>query len=272
MAANVVSVRNDLSDTWLSLRFELLKHLRRRRVYIVAAMAVIVPLFFYIYYYQERPEAAVDFAGIALMFVDILVVVSAAMFAGDAVCGEFESKTSLLVFPTPQKRSSIFAGKYLAALMATFLVVSLYYVVLSLQTGQLFGWGDIPQEIGESFLMALVYSASAVSLAFLISGLLKRSMSATIVSFLVLMMILPIIQMIVSAMDREPWFIVTYSGDLITSVLGASSSLPTGPGGGTHDRGVLQFTPQLGTGLAVMAAWAAGCLASGMALAVRKED
>ena len=269
MATNALSVRNDFSDTWLSLRFELLKHLRRRRVYIVAAMAIVVPLFFYIYYYQEHPDAAADFASISLMFVDVLIVVSAAMFAGDAVCGEFENKTSLLVFPTPQKRSSIFAGKYLAALMATFLVVSLYYVVLSLQLGQLFGWGNIPHELGKSFLMALIYSAAAVSLAFLVSGLLKRSMSATIVSFLVLMMILPIIQMILSAVNQEPWFVVTYSGDLITSVLGASATPAMGPHDGNE---MQQFTPTIGTGIAVMLTWAVVCLSSGMALAVRKED
>jgi ABC-2 type transport system permease protein len=269
MATNAVSVRNDFSETWLSLRFEMLKHLRRRRLYIVAAMAIVVPLFFYIYYYQEHPEAAADFASMSLMFVDVLIVVSAAMFAGDAVCGEFENKTSLLMFPTPQRRSSIFAGKYLAALAATFLVVSLYYVVLSLQTGQLFGWGNIPHELGKSFLMALIYSAAAVSAAFLVSGLLKRSMSATIVSFLVLMMLLPITQMILSAVNQEPWFIVTYSGDLITSVLGASAAPPMGPHGGNE---MQQFTPTLGTGIAVMATWALACLASGMALAVRKED
>ena len=118
--------------------------------------------------------------------------------------------------------------------------------------------------------MALILpSAAAVSLAFLVSGLLKRSMSATIVSFLVLMMILPIIQMILSAVNQEPWFVVTYSGDLITSVLGASATPAMGPHDGNE---MQQFTPTIGTGIAVMLTWAVVCLSSGMALAVRKED
>src|SRR5512136_1261937 len=254
MAANVVGMRNNFSETWLSLRFELLKHLKRRRLFIVTALAVTVPLFFYIYFYQQHPDAAVDFANMSLMFMNVLIVISAAMFAGDAVCGEFEKRTSLLLFPTPQRRSSIFVGKYVAALAATFLVVSLYYVVLTLQIGQLFGWGDIPGELGKSFLTALVYSTAAVSVAFLVSSLLKRSMSATIVSFLALLMILPIIQMLISILDQEPWFIVTYSGGLITSVLGASRVSMPG-----HGDMVQQFTPSFGEGVAVMVAYAVAC-------------
>ena len=219
MATNVESIRSSVSETWLSVRFELLKHLKRRRLFIVAALAIVVPLLFYIYFYQQHPDAASDFANMSLTFLSVLIVISAAMFAGDAVCGEFEKKTSLLLFPTPQKRSSIFAGKYMAALMATFLVVSLYYLVLTLQIGQLFGWGEIPAELGKSFATALIYSAAAVSVVFFVSSLLKRSMSATIVGFLVLLMILPIISMIITQLDQEPWFIVTYSAGLITSVL-----------------------------------------------------
>jgi ABC-type transport system involved in multi-copper enzyme maturation permease subunit len=113
----------------------------------------------------------------------------------------------------------------------------------------------------------LVYSTAAVCVAFFVSSFLKRSISATIVSFLALLMILPIIQMIIIILDQEPWFIVTYSAGLITSVLGAGRASVPG-----HGNMVQQFTPTLGTGIAVMVAWAAICLAAGMAMAVRKED
>ena len=268
MAANAVSVRNSFSETWLSVRFELLKHLKRRRLFIVAGLAILIPLLFYIYFYKEHPTDPSVFAATSLTFMNVLIVISAAMFAGDAICGEFEKKTSLLLFPTPQKRSSIFAGKYVAALMGTFLVVSLYYLVISLQLGQLFGWGNIPVELGKSFLTALIYSAAAVSVVFFVSSLLKRSMSATIVGFLALLMILPILSMIVTLLNREPWFIVTYSGGLITDVLGVASGFGTGP----HGDAMQQFTPTFGKGIAVMVTYAVVCLAGAMAIAVRKED
>ena len=129
MATNAVSMRNNFSETWLSLRFELLKHLKRRRLAHSSGPG------------DHLASAPLDtHAGYGRgvcrqfpQFHQVLIVISAAMFAGDAVCGEFEKKTSLLLFPTPQNRASIFAGKYLAALLCTLLVVALWYVVLTLE-------------------------------------------------------------------------------------------------------------------------------------------
>jgi ABC-type transport system involved in multi-copper enzyme maturation permease subunit len=256
-------MRNGFSETWLSLRFELLKHLKRRRLLILVALAVLLPLFPLI----SRPDTAVEFAGSSLNFISVLIVISAAMFAGDSVCGEYEKKTSLLLFPTPQNRASIFVGKYLAALLGTFLVVALWYVVLTLEIGPLYGWEEMPADLWKSFATALVFSTTAVGVAFLVSSLFKRSISATILVFLILMMIMPVGVMIMTMLDSEPWFIPTYSANLITTVLGASSRLPM-----PHGNLVKQFTPTLGTGIAVMVTYAVVCLGAGMAIAVRKED
>ena len=260
------NIRNDVFDTYLSVKFELMKHLRNRRLFIVGALAIIIPLIFYV----KVPDTAGVFAANVLTFLNVLIVISAAMFAGDAICGEFEKKTNLLSFPTPQRRSSIFAGKYIAALLATFLVVLLYYVVMTLQIAQLYGWGAIPTELGKSFLTALIFSAAAASVVFFFSAVLKRSISSTIVGFLFLMVILRVVQQILTRVNQEPWFIVTYSADLITNVLGVSSSLGFGHGEGEPTLTV--FTPHLGVGIAVMAAYAIVGFAAGMALAIRKEE
>jgi ABC-2 type transport system permease protein len=266
MAIRRESVNNDIFDTYLSVKFELVKHLKRRRLPIVAALAVIAPLIFYV----KVPDTAGVFAATVLSFLSLLIIISAAMFAGDAVCGEFEKKTSLLLFPTPQRRSTIFAGKYIAALLATLLVVILYYIVMTLQIAQLYGWGQIPTELAKSFLTALVYSFSAVSVVFLFSAILKRSISSTIVGFLFLLMILPIVATVLMRVNQEPWFIVTYSANLIRDVLGVSSSLPFGPG--EHGFNLTAFMPHFGVGIAVMVAYAIVGFVSGIAIAVRKEE
>ncbi len=243
-------IREDVYNAYLSFKFESRKHLRRRRLLIVTALAVIVPLLFYI----AIPDTASEFAATSLNFLNVLIIISGAMFAGDAICGEFERKTGLLSFPTPQRRISIFAGKYIAALVATFLVVSLYYLVTVLQISHLFGGGEIPAELGQSFLVALIYATSAISIVFFFSSILKRSISATILGFVSLMMILPVASRVLTSVDIEPWFIVTYSADLITSVLGVEgSAFGQGPGGGF---GSAAFEPTLGVGIVVMLAYA----------------
>ena len=74
--------------------------------------------------------------------------------------------------------------------------------------------------------------------------------------------------MILTQLNHEPWYIVTYSANLITSVLGGSGIM----GPGRHQDVVRQFTPTFGKGIVVMVTYALACLAAGMAMAVRKED
>jgi hypothetical protein len=83
------------------------------------------------------------------------------------------------------------------------------------------------------------------------------------------MMILPIVSLILMRVNQEPWFIVSYSANLITDVLGVSGGVPTGPG--EHFPGQ-NFTPDFGVGIAVMIAYAIVGLVSGMVIAGRKED
>jgi len=65
------SIKKDFFDTYLSFKFELLKHWKRRRLLIVAALAVGLPLLFYAY----TPDDAYMFAANALdvVWVSILL-------------------------------------------------------------------------------------------------------------------------------------------------------------------------------------------------------
>jgi ABC-2 type transport system permease protein len=194
------------------------------------------------------------------------MIISAAMFAGDSISGEFESKTGLLLFPTPQSRTSIFVGKYTAALIITFLVVSLYYVIMVLQTIHLYGVEEIPTDLAQSYLTASIYVTSVVSVVFFLSSILKRAIASTILGFVLLMLVLPVVAAVLSTQEIEPWFIVTYSGELITSVLG-KTSLFTGPGG----RFMENYTPDFGPGIAVMAVYTVVGFVTGLYIANRKS-
>jgi ABC-2 type transport system permease protein len=262
MTSPVEVVKGELYDIYLSTMFELRKHLRRRRLLIVVALAVLVPLIFY----ATTPDTAGRFAFASLTFLSILMIISAAMFAGDSISGEFENKTGLLLFPTPQSRTSIFMGKYLAALIITFLVVSLYYVIMILQTIHLYGASEIPTELPQSYLTASIYVTSVVSVVFFFSSTLKRSMASTILGFVFLMLVLPVVSGVLSSQDIEPWFIVTYSGELITSVLEEGSFI-TGPGGRLSLR---TFSPEFGLGIGVMAAYTVIGFVASIMIANRK--
>lgn len=265
------SIRNDFYDTYLSFRFELLRHWKRRRLLIVVALSVFIPLLFYAY----TPDEAVMFAANSLDVVRVLGAIVAAFLAGDAVCGEFERKTGLVLFPTPQRRFSIFFGKYIAALLPTLLAGALYFVILTLQIAQLYGWGEIPVELWRSFLVTMLTATAAVSVIFFFSSLLKRAVAAIVMGFMFLWMFSFILEGILMRVGQEPWFLISYSSRLIVEELGVLSSLPFNPEDHAdwYDFAIeLTYRPDLGVSIAVLVAYAIVGLAGGMVLALRREQ
>ena len=244
---------NDIRNVFLSTEFELRKHLRRRRLLLVLALAILLSLIFYVIppaFGIDFADSANSFASTNLAFITLLIIISGALFAGDAVSGDFEKKTGLLLFPTPQRRTSIFIGKYIAAILGVFFVVTVYYLATMLEIAQIYGFGEVSLEFAQSFGLALLYSTSVVSVIFFFSSILKRTISSALLGFFLLMMILPMISNVMMMVDVEPSFIVTYSSDLITDVLSPESGLIGGGPGGQLNTG--SFAPELYSGMALM--------------------
>ncbi|MBM3157051.1 MAG: ABC transporter permease [Chloroflexi bacterium] len=269
------NINNAVIDTFLSFRFELVRYLKSKRLLILGGLAIIMPLLFLL----KTVNTASGFAVLALDVFGVFIVISAAMFTGDAVNGEFERKTNLLSFSTPQRRSSIFIGKYIAAVLATFFVIMLFYLTMTLQMAGLYGWGEIPAELGKSFLIALLSAAAAVGVVFFFSSLLKRTMASTIVGALFIMWVMEIVRIIMMVVGQEPWFIPTYSAELLKNVLNTESILDLAPQQMFQERIQERFgitltfyEPELWLGIAVLATWAIVGFVSGMAIAVRRED
>jgi ABC-2 type transport system permease protein len=268
---NYIPALDDFKNMYLSVRFELLKHLRRKRVIITLALAILIPLIFLTVppaLGQDYADTANDFVASNLAFISLLIILSGAIFTGDAISGEFEKKTGLLLFPTPQRKSSIFMGKYIAAVISTWLIVSIYYLVTILEISSIYGASGITIELAQSFLLALLYSTSVVSIVFFFSSIMKKAITSTLIGFFLLMMILPIITTVFTAAEVDPWFIVTHDGDLITNVLGAGNGGGFGPG---HGFNLTTFEPELWSGIGVMSAYTIILFLIGIVFANRRR-
>ncbi len=269
-------VCTDLNHVYLNVLFELKKHWKKNRIILVSLLAIALPLIFYAIpplLGSDYSDTANGFVSSNLSFITLLIIISAAMFTGDSISSEFENRTGLILFPTPQRQNSIFVGKYIASLLATWLAVMLYYFLPMLGVIQVYGFDQVSMEFGQSFLLAILYSSSAVSLIYFFSAVMKRSITSTLIGFFALMMIMPIIFMVLTLGDVNPWFIITNSADLITDVLGASSS-SFSPGGHTDGgpmSGLADFSPDFYVGIGVMAAYAIGFFIAGLGIANRKK-
>jgi ABC-2 type transport system permease protein len=264
-----------MRHTFLSTTLEIRKHLRRRRIIITATLAILLPIIFYIVpiaFGSDFAETGNAFASTNLGFINLLIIISAAIFTGDTISGEFENRTGLLLFPTPQRRNTIFVGKFISALLATWIAISLYFFVTSLEIISIYDAAELSIELAQSYLLALIYGASVVGLIFFFSSTLRRTITSTLLGFFLLMMILPIISSVLSIAEVDPWFLVTHSAGLITDVFNLPSAGGFGPGQGPGGSGAfVTFVPEFYLGITVMATYAIIPFLVGLVIANGKQ-
>jgi ABC-2 type transport system permease protein len=132
-----------------------------------------------------------DFNSLFLSFASILIIIAATFFGSDAIVGEFQNRTGYLVFPTPLKRWVLFFGKFTASITAGLIVTVLFYAGVALLSFTTIGGVDDDFALSLAFAVGFLTAATAV--AYLISSVLKGSTGATVLTFLMFIIILPII-------------------------------------------------------------------------------
>lgn len=256
-------------------KFELLRQFRRRRMVLLLAIAGVVAaaLFGVMRAFGAEGSTAYSYLSSYGPFVSILAALAATFFGGDALVGEFEHRTGYLLFPQPVTRTSIFVGKLLAALGLTSLTVGTYYAIMA---GATLGVkGTLPVEVAYSFLLAILYTTAALGVAFLLSSALKTTTVASVLTFALLFFVLAIVSTILGVASVRPDGNLAFAGQTIANIL--AGPYPSGypgdsPGGGPGGRpGLTQYSPAVGTSIAVMAAWALISFAVALFLYRRRE-
>ncbi|MGQ4892851.1 MAG: ABC transporter permease [Candidatus Njordarchaeia archaeon] len=200
-------------------KFELLRHLRRRRVYFMAAILALImflPQIITTALNLGIPDDPKDFITQQLSMIDMLIILSATFFAGDVLVSEYEKRTGYTLFPNPLRKEVIYMGKMASSLLASLMVILIYYIYGAATTYVYYS--TIPGEIWTSLGYAILYTFAVVGLAFLFNVLNRSTMTSTLLTFFTLFMILPIVTNVISLTGSEPWYILTYAADVITLV------------------------------------------------------
>jgi len=158
-----------------------------------------------------------DFDSLFLSFVSILVIVCATFFAADALVGEFQNRTGYLIFPNPVKREVLFMGKLGASMTAGIIVILLFYgglAALSYATV-----GGVDDDFNLSLAFALEFLLAATAVGYLISSLLKGTTGATVLTFLLFMIILPIVDGVSSFAGVKLEASLTFAANVMTYVI-----------------------------------------------------
>ncbi|MFQ6106658.1 MAG: ABC transporter permease [Thermoplasmata archaeon] len=250
------------------VRYELLGYLRKKRLWVM--FAILFLMFFLILLLPvalgvKYPSTFRDYAQLYLGFVGILVLLCATFLGSDALVSEFQQKTGFVIFPNPVNRFVIALGKFSASMIASVIVISVYYGLIALFVGGIYK--EVNIELVYSFLLAITYLSAAVGVAYLISAAMKGTVGSTLLTFFLFLMVLPMISGILSFVDVNPWFLVTHGGDTITYVMDPGYA----PGRICVQEGFCLYLPDIYVSIAVMFAYLIVSLILALFIFQRKE-
>lgn len=276
-------VSGTMTHVAIVTRYSFLNYFRAKRFYVMLAIILLMsglltlavgvyrPAFFG--FPQNGQQVPVEVTRLAFYsvwwggFANLIVIISAALFGGDSISGEFQNKTGYFLLPNPIRRSSVYVGRYIAALVASTMML-LLFAGISLANGVYYFGGGVPAEFGESILFGWFYLVAAMSLTFLFSSAFKTSAVSVLMTVILLLFVFNIVDLVIGVVAKvEPWFSITYAYSIVRTVL---STPTTGPGGGLGGAG-FGFTPTIPEGLAIMGAYFVVTGVLGLVLFEKKE-
>jgi ABC-2 type transport system permease protein len=208
-----------------------------------------------------------DFDSLFLGFASILVIICATFFAADALVGEFQSRTGYLIFPNPLKREVLFLGKFGASMTAGTLVVVLFYAGLALLSYVTVGGVD--DDFIASMLYAEEFLLAATAVGYLISSVLKGTTGATVLTFLLFMIILPIIDGVSSFAGVKIEASLTFAANVMTYIV--MDPYPVDASIDAFGVTIYSYYPNPTSAAIVMLAYALVCMGISMFLFRRKQ-
>ena len=243
---------NDFEKLSVVIRYEFLKHIRRARLYIILGIALLAEALILILVPTLMTggyPSSVKIMAALLTVGANLSALGAVFFAGDAIAGEYESKTGFLLFTNPIKKNVLWIGKYLAGFFAVTLLMIFTYIIIAVSL--LIIYHQIPWQMFESFGLALFYAAAVLSITFLFSAISRGSMGATIMTLLFIWVVSNIVESVLALTGNPYWFTLTAGGNSIATVYGSLQDFIGGFGGmGNGGTGANFNVPTVG-----MAAW-----------------
>ncbi len=213
-------------------RYEILKYLRGKKIFGILGIAVAVSILVIAIpdlLGVEHADTARGFLSMPINFVFFLLVISAALFGSNSLSSEFHEKTGYLLFPNPVTRTSIWLGKFLAAELISFLVIGVFYGMIT--GAAFFKYESVPQEIFFSFLFSCVIVTMIMSLSFLVSSALRGPTGSAVLIFFVFILILPMMDSFLITMGEiKPWFSPSFAGEIVQNILTVPYPLDIEPG------------------------------------------
>jgi ABC-2 type transport system permease protein len=252
--------------------FEFLNYLRSTRFYILLGIITTIGVAIMAVMYVYKPSASLSspMAFYSIWWgtvVGLCVILTGIFFGADAISTEFQNKTGYYLLPNPVSRSSIYFGKWIASFLASAIAIGVYALITIVDGAIYFGL-NIPLQLDESFVFAVLYIMPVLGVSFLVSSAFKNNSYSILTTAIVLLFGFNFITPLITALSNsEPWFVLTYGAGIISNVLSSSGY----PAHVTVTGGISSYAATIPEGLAIMFAYFAVATVLGSVLFERNE-
>ncbi|AGB04152.1 hypothetical protein AciM339_0255 [Aciduliprofundum sp. MAR08-339] len=250
---------NDLLQMLTITRYQFKNYIRSKRLLtlfmITLAIAILYLVVVQIYINPEYMEIKV-FTKNWVSPITYLIILAALFFGGDAIAGEYQSKTGYFLLPNPIRRESILWGKYIASFMASAIVMLTYWIILIADV--YYYYGKLPDALWYSFALSFLFLLSLLALTYLFSSMLKTGTVAIVLVAIIYFFVFSIVDTISMLTGHEPWYSITYGASILTLVFQGNyiGDYPTKQiiQAGPHFT-VTIFNPTIAEGIEIMVAY-----------------
>ena len=269
-------VPSSLTQVRVTMKYTFLDYFRSRRFFILLAIVLLISsaLTIVIGYYRPPGLLSSDLSfysswwGISAVLLTALFGI---FFGGDAISGEFQNRTGYFSLSHPVRRSSVYIGKWLAAFLASSIILVVFTAV-TLGNGVYYFGSSLPYQFGEAVLFTCFYLVAVLGSTFFFSSLFKTSSYAILVTAVLFLFAFNLIQLLVANFAQiEPWFILTYGSQIIGNVLMAQYPAHITTANGFGERTFTSYNATIPEGLAIIAAYFIVTAILGLVLFERKE-
>lgn len=212
---------DDLRQSYVVAKNEIRKFVRGKRFTLyVALIGIVFALITFLPYIfgDGLGNTAGDVISNYVSYVFLLVILAATLFSSVAVVSEFEERTALILFTRPIKKTSIFLGKIIGCIILETVMIVVFYIGIAVVTFAVSG--SISTDLFVSLGLAFLYVVATSGVAILISSVMKKGSTCAILTFVFLLLILPIISGVISGSTSvDPWFMLDQAANSISTCL-----------------------------------------------------
>src|SRR5947208_5786412 len=265
---------SSVSQVGTITKYELVNYFRSRRFFVLLIIGVIIGALLTALVGYYRPSgflsSPLDFysnwwAG-SITFV---IILSGIFYGGDAISGEFQNKTGYFLVANPLRRSSIYIGKWLGALITSVIMLGVFSAI-TVGNGIYYFGLNIPYQLWVSLLFGLLYLIAVLGFTFFFSSLFKSSSISILVTAILFLFAFMLIQTLVEGLVKiEPWFLITYGAQINTNTL--IDPYPTTSTQGFGPNVFTSYATTIPEGIAILSAYFLVTAVLGLLIFERRE-